>query len=228
MHFPRDGLTKRRGELLGTYLPGQVYDVCRPVMPKIAFQRLLGSSKASSWMRNLTICTQVITRNYHDVRRTFNWSIYVVKDDVTCGAIAKRRATLRKARLFLPRNDSIATGTTLPELHEMSTTLWVCRTCLSRTARPTARFSKRSVRFQSTKSTSEAISPALIARARNIALEHQKLTETLANGFDTKAAKKAGEYSGIVNALKDWDKANEVRTRPVTASTPTSTDQLSL
>ena len=42
------------------------------------------------------------------------------------------------------------------------------------------------------------------------------------------AAKKAGEYSGIVNALKDWDKANEVRTRPVTASTPTSTDQLSL
>lgn len=37
------------------------------------------------------------------------------------------------------------------------------------------------------------------------------MTDQLVNGFDTRAAKKLGEYSPIVNALKDWDKANEVR-----------------
>jgi peptide chain release factor 1 len=36
------------------------------------------------------------------------------------------------------------------------------------------------------------------------------LTEKLSNGFDTRAAKKLGEYSPIVNALGEWDKANEV------------------
>jgi peptide chain release factor 1 len=38
------------------------------------------------------------------------------------------------------------------------------------------------------------------------------LTEKLSNGFDTRAAKKLGEYSPIVNALGEWDKANEVST----------------
>lgn len=36
------------------------------------------------------------------------------------------------------------------------------------------------------------------------------LTEKLSNGFDTRAAKKLGEYSPIVNALGEWNKANEV------------------
>jgi len=36
------------------------------------------------------------------------------------------------------------------------------------------------------------------------------LTEKLSNGFDTRAAKKLGEYSSIVSALEKWDKANEV------------------
>lgn len=56
----------------------------------------------------------------------------------------------------------------------------------------------------------ELISPALLSRARNIALEHKTLTEKLSNGFDAKSAKKLGEYGSIVNALEKWDKANEV------------------
>lgn len=56
----------------------------------------------------------------------------------------------------------------------------------------------------------ESIPPALLARARAITSEHKELTEKLANGFDTCAAKKLGEYSPIVNALGEWDKANEV------------------
>lgn len=56
----------------------------------------------------------------------------------------------------------------------------------------------------------ESIPPALLARARAITSEHKELTEKLANGFDTRAAKKLGEYSPIVSALGEWDKANEV------------------
>jgi RNase adaptor protein for sRNA GlmZ degradation len=57
---------------------------------------------------------------------------------------------------------------------------------------------------------SENVPQALLTRARTIAAEHKQLTEKLADGFDTRSAKKLGEYSPIVNALGDWDKANEV------------------
>jgi peptide chain release factor 1 len=56
----------------------------------------------------------------------------------------------------------------------------------------------------------DAVPSALLSRARDVALEHKKLTEKLSDGFDTRAAKKLGEYSPIVNALGEWDKANEV------------------
>jgi peptide chain release factor 1 len=59
--------------------------------------------------------------------------------------------------------------------------------------------------------TTDTIPPALLKRARDITLEHKQLTDKLADGFDTRAAKKLGEYSPIVNALGEWDKANEVR-----------------
>jgi peptide chain release factor 1 len=58
----------------------------------------------------------------------------------------------------------------------------------------------------------ELVPSGLITRARDVALEHKQLTEKLANGFDTRSAKKLGEYSPIVNALSEWDKANEVST----------------
>lgn len=58
---------------------------------------------------------------------------------------------------------------------------------------------------------SENVPKALLARARDVALEHEQLTEKLSSGFDTRAAKKLGEYNPIVNALGQWDKASEVR-----------------
>ncbi|KAJ4381575.1 Peptide chain release factor 1, mitochondrial [Didymella sp. IMI 355093] len=88
----------------------------------------------------------------------------------------------------------------------MLTTAWVCRSCLSRIARPLAR---RNLRHQSSTAASESIPPALLSRARNIAVEHKTLTDKLADGFDTKSAKKLGEYGPIVGALQKWDKANE-------------------
>lgn len=69
-------------------------------------------------------------------------------------------------------------------------------------------FSSYALTSQAT--ASESIPPALLARARAITSEHKRLTEKLSNGFDTRAAKKLGEYSPIVNALGEWDKANEV------------------
>ena len=110
----------------------------------------------------------------------------------------------------------------------MLATPWVCRNCLLRLAKPLIR---RQIRLQSTgehraslfalsepstdvaqAATSEAIPPALLTRARTVASEHKELTKRLADGFDTRAAKKVGEYSPIVNALQEWDKANEVGT----------------
>ncbi|KAF2257570.1 release factor [Lojkania enalia] len=79
---------------------------------------------------------------------------------------------------------------------------WICRSCLLHISRPLFR---RLIRLQST----ESISPGLLARARSIAIEHKQLTDKLANGFDSKAAKKLGEYSPVIRALQDWDKANE-------------------
>ncbi|KAF2830631.1 release factor [Ophiobolus disseminans] len=82
---------------------------------------------------------------------------------------------------------------------------WVCCNCLSRTGKTLFR---RSLRYQST-ATSGNVPKALLTRARDIAIEHKVLSEKLANGFDTRAAKKLGEYSPIVNALGKWDKASE-------------------
>ncbi|EUC36751.1 hypothetical protein COCCADRAFT_87362 [Bipolaris zeicola 26-R-13] len=83
---------------------------------------------------------------------------------------------------------------------------WICRNCLSRIGRPLLR---RNVRLQSSAASPESIPPALLARAQAITSEHKVLTEKLSNGFDTRAAKKLGEYSPIVNALGEWNKANE-------------------
>ncbi|KAF1957046.1 release factor [Byssothecium circinans] len=91
----------------------------------------------------------------------------------------------------------------------MPTTPWVCRSCLLRFTRPSLRRIGPSARFQSTNAAGNSVPPALLARARNIALEHQQLTDKLADGFDTRTAKKVGEYSPIVNALREWDKASE-------------------
>ncbi|KAF2468593.1 release factor, partial [Lindgomyces ingoldianus] len=91
----------------------------------------------------------------------------------------------------------------------MTATPWICRACMSRISRISRPLASRSVRWQSTASKLETVPPALLARARTVAAEHKKLTEKLVDGFDTRAAKKLGEYGPVVNALQEWDKANE-------------------
>ncbi|KAL6712288.1 Peptide chain release factor 1, mitochondrial [Coniothyrium glycines] len=83
---------------------------------------------------------------------------------------------------------------------------WTCRNCLPRVPKSILR---AGLRFQSNASTAESVPPALLTRARAITTEHQELTRKLSDGFDTRAARKLGEYSPIVNALGAWDKANE-------------------
>ncbi|KAF1986201.1 release factor [Aulographum hederae CBS 113979] len=87
----------------------------------------------------------------------------------------------------------------------MFRTSWACRTCLYRLPRQVV---WRQLRFQSTTSAGN-ISPALIARARSMTSEHSQLSKQLADAFESKTAKKIGELTPVVSALKDWDKANE-------------------
>lgn len=56
-------------------------------------------------------------------------------------------------------------------------------------------------------STNDSISPALLSRARAAVAEHASLTEKLATDFDARAAKRLGELSRTVNAIQDYDEA---------------------
>lgn len=51
--------------------------------------------------------------------------------------------------------------------------------------------------------------PALLQRARNLAAEHGRLTDSLATSFNPKIAKRAGELSAVASAVKEWDAAQE-------------------
>lgn len=57
--------------------------------------------------------------------------------------------------------------------------------------------------------TSE-LSAALLSRARSIAKEHEKLRDLLGENFDSKVAKRMGELAPVAQAVKDWDKTQEV------------------
>ncbi|KAL5118898.1 Peptide chain release factor 1, mitochondrial [Pleosporales sp. CAS-2024a] len=103
----------------------------------------------------------------------------------------------------------------------MRTTACICRSCLSHLGRPLI---QRQLRLQSTATSREAVPPALLRRAREIATEHKQLTAKLSNGFDTRAAKKLGEYSTIVNALAQWERANESVTELTSLIHDTTTD----
>ena len=92
----------------------------------------------------------------------------------------------------------------------MLATPWICRSCLSRLARPAIRQRIRSYATQP-KTTSESIPRALIDRARTIADEHRQLTAQLSQGFNARAAKQTGATAPIVSALQTWEKAQEVR-----------------
>ncbi|KAJ5667935.1 Peptide chain release factor class I/class II [Penicillium maclennaniae] len=53
------------------------------------------------------------------------------------------------------------------------------------------------------------LSPVLLTRARLLATEHAKLSESLVESFDTKVAKRAGELAPVAKVLKEWENANE-------------------
>ncbi|KAF2812079.1 release factor [Mytilinidion resinicola] len=86
----------------------------------------------------------------------------------------------------------------------MSAIPWICRPCLLRSLRPLRR---RQIRFQTSLASNDALSTALLSRARTVAAEHDQLTQKLAAGFDSKTAKKLGEIGPVSTALADWDKA---------------------
>ena len=91
----------------------------------------------------------------------------------------------------------------------MLMTLW---TCVRSAIRVESHQAARIWRRQSTSTTPGlSISPTLLGRARALAAEHAELSRRLNSGYDTKLAKKAGALSAVVEALKGWESANNVR-----------------
>ncbi|CAI7600576.1 unnamed protein product [Penicillium pancosmium] len=77
------------------------------------------------------------------------------------------------------------------------------------------RFMRQPLRFslqpflRRTLHTDLGVSPVLLTRARLLAAEHAKLSNRLADSFDAKIAKRAGELAPSAAILKEWDNANE-------------------
>ncbi|KMU92345.1 peptide chain release factor 1 [Coccidioides immitis H538.4] len=89
-------------------------------------------------------------------------------------------------------------------------TPWVCSRCLSRYMRlGEARQFRKWTRFYSSVAPERLLSPALLNHARNLAREHATLSERLAGSFEKETAKRVGELTATVQALKEWDKAHE-------------------
>lgn len=91
----------------------------------------------------------------------------------------------------------------------MSGASWICSRCILRSFKPPKSPLGILRRAQSTTSSTDQLSPALLSRARSISNEHNELSKQLLNGYDIKVARKLGELSSVTNALKEWDHANE-------------------
>lgn len=61
--------------------------------------------------------------------------------------------------------------------------------------------------------TAKTISPALLARARSISAEHDRLSQQISNSYDVKIARKVGELSTTVKALNEWESEQKVHTK---------------
>ena len=53
-------------------------------------------------------------------------------------------------------------------------------------------------------------SPILLQRAQGIAAEHNQLSQKNAESYDVSVAKRIGELSGITEALKEYETAQNV------------------
>lgn len=122
----------------------------------------------------------------------------------------KRGPTRRRLRRVTPSQpESLTTHTHNHSNLAMNAAAgWICRRCLLRSSFPirTSAF----VRRQTTNASPDSVSPAVLKRARAIAAEHAQLSQKLVDSFDTRTAKKVGETTPIVTALKEWERANEV------------------
>lgn len=59
--------------------------------------------------------------------------------------------------------------------------------------------------------TAKTISPALLARARSISAEHDRLSQQISTSYDVKIARKAGQLSATVKALNEWESEQKVQ-----------------
>lgn len=84
---------------------------------------------------------------------------------------------------------------------------WICSQCLRALRPPRPAGSQRRLQSSATASVSSSISPALLSRARAVALEHQTLTQKLSGDYDARAAKRIAEISKTATAIKEYDKA---------------------
>ena len=56
----------------------------------------------------------------------------------------------------------------------------------------------------------QALSPALLARAQSLAVEHAKLSKLTSAAYDVRKSKRLGELSDVTAALKRWEGADSV------------------
>ena len=61
-----------------------------------------------------------------------------------------------------------------------------------------------------TLTSTAALSPGMLERARTIALEHAKLKDQLAHDYDVKVARRVGELTRTTNALNRWEETIKV------------------
>ncbi|RKF61829.1 putative peptide chain release factor 1, mitochondrial [Erysiphe neolycopersici] len=67
------------------------------------------------------------------------------------------------------------------------------------------KFRRREIKRLASSFSHGSLSAALVARARNMALEHDRLCQEFTETFDNKVAKRVGELKRITEALKQWE-----------------------
>jgi peptide chain release factor 1 len=72
-----------------------------------------------------------------------------------------------------------------------------------------------------------SFSPVLLERARNMAKEHDRLTEETAETFDAKIAKRIGELKNVTTALREWEESESaLKELHALLKDPTTDDEL--
>ncbi|KAI0995624.1 hypothetical protein K3495_g12556 [Podosphaera aphanis] len=117
-------------------------------------------------------------------------------------------------------NDTDYQKSWLTNTTSMSKAPWVCRRCLGKHFTLSG---PRFLRFASS-SSHGSFSPALVKRARNMALEYDTLSQDAATNFDSKIAKRIGELHRVTQALKEWDAQQEALSELNSLLTDPSTD----